>query len=109
MAAIELEIEGSGAVPATEALLQMPEFEGTWEPAGPETPRGALATIATVVAISVGSLTIAEKLHGWYQQRRQGSGTASDYSLEKVVLVKDGRRLVLENARIEDIQRLVER
>ena len=94
MATIELEIEGSGAVPATEALLQMPEFEGVWEPAGPETPRGALATIATVVAISVGSLTIAEKLHGWYQQRRQGSGTAPDYSLEKVVLVKDGRRLV---------------
>jgi len=109
MAAIELEIEGSGALTATEALLQMPEFAGNWESAGPETARGPLPTIATVVAISVGSITIAEKLHGWYQQRRKGSDAAPDCSLEKVVLVKDGRRLVLENASIEDIQRLVER
>ncbi|MEM9512027.1 MAG: hypothetical protein AAFY57_17605 [Cyanobacteria bacterium J06642_2] len=107
MDAIELEIEGSGAVPATEALLQWAEVEGNWQAAGPETPRGALATIATIVAITAGSLTIAEKIYGWYQRWRS-QPDASEQHVDKVVVVVKGKRLVLENATVAQIQKLLE-
>lgn len=106
MEAIELEIEGSGAVPATEALLRSPELEGHWQAAGPETPRGALATIATVVTSTVGTIAIAEKIFAWYRHWRNQPSPSP--TLEKVVLVANGKRLVLENATVEQIKQLLE-
>jgi hypothetical protein len=74
MADLQLEIEGPGAIPATEALLQIPGLTGSWEPASEEPQgEGVLTTIATIVAITAGILTIAEKLHQWYQQHLQAS------------------------------------
>ena len=46
MTDIQLEIEGEGAVAATEELLQIPGISGKWMPVSEETEpqKGALAT-----------------------------------------------------------------
>ncbi len=107
MADIQLEIEGAGAVAATEELLQIPELSGSWAPASDAPQReGTLATIATIVGITTGTLTIAEKLYQWYQKRRQ---TASNDTVDKVLLIgRDGQRILLKDASIEQIRQILD-
>ncbi|MGQ9870534.1 hypothetical protein [Leptodesmis sp.] len=71
MVNLQSEIEGEGAVLATEDLLQIEGLSSTHE-VETETPREkVLAMIATMVAIIAGSLTIAEQLYTWYQNYRR--------------------------------------
>lgn len=107
MASIQLEIEGTGATAATDELLGIDGLEGKWELASEETEReGTLAVIATVVGITVGSLTIAEKLHGWYQKHHRPESGAR---IEKVLIVgKNGTRILLSDATVEQIQKILD-
>jgi hypothetical protein len=107
MADLQLEITGSGAVAATAALLQTPGLTGNWEAASKEPQReGVLATIATIVAITTGTLTLAEKIYQWYQQRQQA---APAETIDKVMLIgRNGERILLKNAMIEQIRRILE-
>lgn len=106
MANLQLEIEGEGAVLATEELLQIEGLAGTYE-AETETQReGILATIATIVAITAGTLEIAKQLYAWYQNYRRKQPKPK---LDKVLLIgRNGQKLVLENATVEQIKQILD-
>jgi hypothetical protein len=107
MASIELEIEGSGAIAATQALTQLEGLSVTYETeGGGDTRETILATIATIVGITAGTLEIAKKLYEWYQKYRQQTPAAR---IEKVVLVgRNGQRIRLENASIDQIKQILD-
>jgi hypothetical protein len=105
MPAIELEIEGSGAIAATEALTQLEGLSVTYEAEGDDTKETVLATIATIVGITAGTLEIAKTLYEWYQKYRKQTPTR----IEKVVLVgRNGRRILLENVSIDQIKQILD-
>lgn len=108
MAEIQLEIEGEGAIVATEELLAMPGVEGDWQPASDEAEReGVLATIATIIGITLGTVDLAEKIYAWYQKRRKQPDAGR---IEKVVLIgRNGQRILLSNATVEQIQQILDR
>lgn len=104
--AILIEVQGTDAIAATESLLALPELTGTWETEGEAEREGVLATIATIVGLVGGTLAIAEQIRKWYQEYRQGK---SGKTIEKVLIVgRNGRRLLLENATIEQIQQVLD-
>lgn len=63
MAAIELEVEGSGAIAATQELMQLEGLIVTYETEGVKTKEPVLATIAAIIEITVGTIEIATKLY----------------------------------------------
>ena len=73
MTPIQLEIEGVGAIPATELLLALEGIDVTYETVGENTKEGTLAAIASIVAITVGTMDIASRLHKWYSTHKQAS------------------------------------
>jgi hypothetical protein len=102
---IEFEVEGVGAIEATAALFALSEIEGEWETAPPER-EAVIATIGTIIGVVGGTMAIAEQIRKWYLEYRQGKNGAK---IEKVLLVgKDGQRIVLENATLEEIKRLLD-
>jgi hypothetical protein len=106
MAAIELEIEGSGAIAATQELTQLEGLSVTYETEGGDTRETILATIATIVGITAGTIEIAKKLYEWYQKYRQQTPSTR---IEKVVLVgRNGQRILLENATIDQIKQILD-
>jgi hypothetical protein len=66
-----------------------------------------IATITTTVSIVGGGLAIADYIHKWHQEYKRGK---SGKRIEKVLIVsrRTGRRLLLENATIEQIQKILE-
>lgn len=62
-----------------------------------------LVTIATIVAIAGGTLAIAEQIRKWYKEYKQGNGK----TIEKVLIV-GRRRVLLENATIEQIKQILD-
>jgi hypothetical protein len=110
MADIQLSIEGKGAVLATEELLEIPGISGSWETPSESQRELTLATVATIVGITTGTIAIAEKIYTWYQKYRkhQQAQNPNAYSVEKVLLIgKSGQRLLLENATVEQIQQIL--
>lgn len=106
MADLQLEIEGGGAVPATEELLQIDGLSGTYETDGEDAKEAILATIATIVGITGGTIAIAEKLYAWYQNSRKEQPKPT---VDKVLLIgRNGQKLVLENASVEQIKQLLD-
>jgi hypothetical protein len=106
MADIQLEIEGSGAIQATEALTQIEGLSVSYETEGESSKETVLATIATIIGITAGTLEIAEKLYKWVQKYRQKE---ADSCIDKVLLVgRNGERILLLNASIEQIQKVLE-
>lgn len=101
---IEFEVEGAGAIAATEALFALPEIEGNWETAPPER-EAVIATIGTIVGLVGGTMAIAEQIRKWYLEYRQGKNGAK---IERVIMVRDGKRIVLENATLEEIKQLLD-
>src|SRR5215813_5165762 len=107
VADLRIAVEGEGAVPATEALLQIPGLSGTWttEAEARREPL-TLATIATIVGIVGGALKIAEQIHKWYQEYRQAQ---AERKIDRVLIVgRPDQRLFLEGATVEDIRRLLD-
>ena len=106
MADVQLEIEGGGAVPATEALLQIEGLSGTYETESEAQKEGILATIVIIVGLTASTLEIAEKLYTWYRRSRQQKPKPE---IDKVLLIgRDGQKLVLENASIEQIKQILD-
>ena len=106
MAEIKFAIEGEGAIEATEELLTLEGIEGSYAVDEEIQREGLLATIASVAGIVSGALAIAEQIRKWYQEYKQGK---SGKRIAKVLIVgRNGDRLLLENATIEQIRKVLE-
>jgi cysteine synthase len=106
---MKIEIQGRDAVKATEELLAIEGFEGSYETVSEVEREGTLVTIATIVAITSGTLTIAEKLYQWNQKYQKSLQEPAGARIEKVLLVApNGNRLLLKDATVEQIQEILE-
>lgn len=106
MADIQISVEGQDAVAATEELFAISGLSGNWETIGDDEKEGTLATIGAIVAIAGVTVAIAEQIRKWYQEYRKGE---SGKKIEKVLIVsRRGRRLLLENATIEQIKQILD-
>ncbi|MBE7383661.1 MAG: hypothetical protein F6J95_019855 [Leptolyngbya sp. SIO1E4] len=106
MAEIRVAVEGQSATTAVQALLAIEGVSGDYVVEAETEREGTLAVIATLIGIVGGTLAIAEQIRSWYQEYRQGK---SGKSLKKVVIVgRNGDRLILENASVEQIQKILE-
>lgn len=106
---MKIEIQGAGAIKATEELLAITGIEGSYETPD-ATERGeVLVTIATIVAIVGGTLTIADKLYQWHQKYLKSKQNLNNDKIEKVLLIApNGNRLLLKDATLEQIQHILE-
>ena len=106
MADIQISVEGRDAVAATEELFAISGLSGNWETIGDGEKEGTLATIGAIVAIAGVTVAIAEQIRKWYQEYKKGK---SGKKIEKVLIVgRRGRRLLLENATIEQIKQILD-
>ena len=101
MTEVQIAIAGAGAEAAAAELFSMEGIEGSYQvDESVSKDGGTLAVVGTVVAITVGAMTIGEKLHRWHQSYRTKDSQAR---IEKVLIVTKTSRLLLEDATIEDI------
>ena len=106
MADIQISVEGQDAVAATEELFAIADLSGNWETVGDDEKEGILVTVGAIVAIAGGTVAIAEQIRKWYQEYKQGK---SGKNIEKVLIVgRRGRRLLLENATIDQIKQILD-
>ena len=89
-------------------MLGIEELEGSYETIS-EVERGEpLTTIATIVGIVGGTLTIAEKLYQWNQKYQKSLQNPGGARIEKVLIVApSGNRLLLKDASLEQIQKIL--
>jgi hypothetical protein len=107
MTEIKFAIEGEDAITATEELLAIEGITGDYTVNSEEIEREAvITTVASIVGLVGGTLAIAEQIRKWYQEYKQKQ---SDKKIAKVLIVgPNGRRLLLENATIEQIRQILE-
>jgi hypothetical protein len=106
MTELVVEIQGKDSVAATEELFSISGLLGNWEPLEEVEKEGTISTIATIVGIAGGTLAIAEQIRKWYQDYKQGK---SGKKIEKILIVgRNGRRLLLENATLDQIKQILE-
>jgi cysteine synthase len=106
---MKIEIQGRDAVKATKELLAIEGLEGSYETVSEVEREGTLVTIATIVAITAGTLDIAEKLYEWNKKYQKSLQEPADARIEKVLIVApNGNRLVLKDATVEQIQEILE-
>ena len=106
MSEIKFVIEGNDAIAATEELLAMDGIEGSYTINEELEREPLLATIASIVGIVSGTLAVAEQIRKWYQEYKEGK---SGKRIAKVLIVgRNGDRLLLENATIEQIRKVLE-
>lgn len=105
---MKIEIQGQDAVIATEELLRIEGLEGSYQTID-EVERGEpLTTIATIIGIGVGTLTIAEKLYQWNHKYQKSLQNPVGTRIEKVLIVApNGNRLLLKDATVEQIQEIL--
>jgi hypothetical protein len=94
---VRIVIEGAGAEAAARDFFSRGWFEAEWERQlisneGGDTP----VVRADVLAIAAGSVTVAEKMLGWWESWRRGSD--ADPGLAVVVQAADGVRVALDTA-----------
>ena len=106
MAEIQLAIAGEDAIAATEALLAIPGISGNYAVSADAPEReGVIATVVTIVTIG-GAIPIAEQIRKWYQEYK---AKQSGKRIEKVLIVgRNGRRILLEDATLEEIRQILE-
>ncbi len=107
MAEIQLAIEGKDAIAVTEELLAIPGISGNYKVSSEAQEREpVVTTVATIVGIVGGTLAIAEQIRKWYQEYKVKQ---SGKRIEKVLIVgRNGRRLLLEDATLEEIRQILE-
>ena len=105
---MKIEIQGQYAVQAAEELLSIEGLSGSYETIS-EVERGEpLTTIATIVAITGGTLAIGEKLYKWNKKYQKFSQNPGGTRIEKVLIVApNGNRLLLKDATLEQIQEIL--
>jgi hypothetical protein len=106
MTEIKFAIEGEDAITATEELLAIEGITGNYTVNSEEIEKEpVITTIATIVGLVGGTLSIAEQIRKWYQEYKQQQ---SGKKIAKVLIVdSNGRRLLLENATIEQIRQIL--
>ncbi|ARV63082.1 hypothetical protein BZZ01_17085 [Nostocales cyanobacterium HT-58-2] len=103
---MQVEIQGQDAVTATEELFSFEQLSGNWETVDGVEREATIVTIGTVVAIVGSTLAAAEQIRKWYKEYKQGK---SGKKIEKVLLVgRNGRRILLENATLEQIKQILD-
>ena len=107
MTEIKFAIEGEDAITATKELLAIEGITGNYTVNSEEIEREpVITTVATIVGLVGGTLAIAEQIRKWYQEYKQQQ---SGKKIAKVLIVgRNGRRLLLENATIEEIRHILE-
>jgi hypothetical protein len=107
MAEIQLAIEGEDAIAATDALLAIPGISGDYRVNTKAPEREAVvATVATIIGIVGGGIAIAEQIRKWYQEYKTAQ---SGKRIEKVLILGgNGRRILLEDATLEEISQILE-
>ena len=109
MPSYELYVESAdlGAIQADLAalgVLELGEVEILEEEAERE---GTAATIIVILGIIGGAFEAASKIYEWQEKRRQAQ--AGSARIEKVMIIRDnGDRLLLQDASIEQIQKLLD-
>lgn len=103
---MQIEIKGQDAVKAAEELLSIKGLDGSYETVSEEEKEGTLATIATIVGITVGTMTIAEKL---YHLKKKYFQSPTGPKIEAVAFIYgNGNLLLLKDATKEQIQEVLE-
>lgn len=106
---MKIEIQGRDAVKATEELLAIEGLEGSYQTIEEVEREGTLATIATIVGIVSGTLTVAESIHKWKKKYQKSLHDPTGARIEKVLIVTDdNRRLLLKDATVEQIKEILE-
>ncbi len=106
---MQIEIQGQDAIKATEELLNIQGLEGSYKTVDEVEREGTLATIATIVGITAGTLTIAEKLYQWNKKYQKSLQNPVGSKIEKVLIVApNGNRLLLKDASVEQIQEILD-
>ncbi len=105
---MKIEIDGQDAVSAAEELLRIEGLEGSCKIVDKVEREGILlATIATIVGITSGAVTIAKEIYEWYQKYQKSQGAKA--KIEKVLIIgSNNRRLLLKDATVEQIQKILE-
>ncbi|WP_053540541.1 hypothetical protein [Anabaena sp. WA102] len=107
MTEIKFAIEGEDAITATEELLAIEGITGNYTVNSEDVKKEAvITTVATIVGLVGGAIAIAEQIRKWYQEYQQNQ---SGKKIAKVLIVgRNGRRLLLENATIDEIRQILE-
>jgi hypothetical protein len=108
MADIQFEIQGQDAVAATEELLSTSGLTGDWTVAVEDktSKEAVITTVATIVGIVGGTIAIAEQIRKWYDEYKKGK---SGKKIDKVLLIgRNGQRILLKDATIEQIKQILE-
>jgi hypothetical protein len=91
------------------APLRIEGVQGNYQTLDAVEREGTLVTIATIVGIISGSLTLAEKLYEWNKKYQKSLENPAGARIEKVLIVADdGRRLLLQDATVEQIKDILE-
>jgi len=102
MADIQIEIQGQDAIAAAQDLFSNCGLNGNYEIVEEVGKEGTLAAIATVIGIVSSTSSAAEQIQKWYQDYKQGK---LGKNIEKVLIVgRNGQRLLLDTATLEQIQ-----
>lgn len=105
---MKIEIVGRDAVEVTKELLAIEGFSGTYETIEEVEREPVITTIATIIGIVGGSLTIGEKLYQWKEKYQKSLEDPSASKIEKVLIVTDdNRRLLLKDATLEQIKEIL--
>jgi hypothetical protein len=103
---MQIEIQGRDAIKVAQDIVATDGVQGSYEVIS-EVEKGPLATIATIIGITTGAMTIAEKL---YELNKKSVNSPESVKIERVLVVgKNGDRLLLKDATLEQLQRLLER
>jgi len=106
---VKIEIQGQDAVTATEELLRIEGLQGSYDTVDEVEREGTLATIATIVGIASGTVTIAKEIYEWYQKYHKSKGVKANLRIEKALIIgSNNRRLLLKDATLEQIQQILE-
>ncbi|MBI4747494.1 MAG: hypothetical protein HY774_03355 [Acidobacteria bacterium] len=101
MPVIRLIVEGEHAVEASRNLQEIEGLTATVEPIVEEDKELTLAAVASIVAITGGTVTVANNLIVWYRDWKKGK---DEKRIEKVIIEgPDGTRVLMENAKPEDV------
>jgi hypothetical protein len=104
---MQIEIQGQDAIRVAEEIIAIDGVDGNYEVVSEVEREGTLATIATIIGITTGAMTIAEKL---YELNKKSVNSPQSFKIERVLLVgKNGDRLLLKDATLEQLQKLLER
>ena len=114
---MQIEIQGQDAIKVAQDIVTLDGVQGDFEVISEVEKERTLATIATIIGITTGAMTIAEKL---YELNKKSVNSPDTVKIERVLLVGKngdpegisalgGVRLLLKDATLEQLQKLLER